>query len=113
MLLLQEFEFEIQHRSGAQHVVVDYRSAIENGKNVAQGDDNFPDSGIIRISTSKAATDSSSPEDKWLEKMSYFLTTGLLPPRMRTDEKKRLVVCIRNFCLVEATLYHKGSDNIW
>mgnify|MGYP000084764567 FL=1 len=88
MLLLQEFEFEIQHRSGAQHVVVDYRSAIENGKNVAQGDDNFPDSGIIRISTSKAATDSSSPEDKWLEKMSYFLTTGLLPPRMRRDEKK-------------------------
>ena len=31
MLLLQEFEFEIQHRQGTQHVVADYLSRIGNG----------------------------------------------------------------------------------
>ena len=41
MLLLQEFEFEIQHRPGAQYMVADYLRRIEN--------DDFPDNGILRI----------------------------------------------------------------
>ena len=32
---------------------------------------------------------------------------------MRTDEKKRLAVRSRNFCLLGETLYHKGIDDIW
>mgnify|MGYP007046867641 CR=1 FL=1 len=35
------------------------------------------------------------------------------PPRMRTDEKKRLAIRSQNFCLLQETLYHKGSDGIW
>ena len=45
--------------------------------------------------------------------MSTFLSIGLPPPRIRTDEKKRLVVRSRNFCLLQGTLYHKGGDGIW
>ena len=45
--------------------------------------------------------------------MSVFLSIGLPPPRIRTDEKKRLAVRSRSFCLVGDTLYHKGSDGIW
>ena len=45
--------------------------------------------------------------------MTYFLTTGLPPPQLWTDEKKRLSVRSRNFYLVEGVLYHKGSDGIW
>ena len=45
--------------------------------------------------------------------MTYFLTTRLPPPQLRTDEKKRLAVWSRNLCLVEGVLYHKGSDGIW
>ena len=45
--------------------------------------------------------------------MTYFLTTGLPPPQLRTDEKKRLPVRSRNFCLVEGVLYNKGIDGIW
>ena len=59
-------------------------------------------------------TDDSSPhDDKWLLDMSRFLSTGFPPPWMRTDEKKRLVVRSRNFCLVGDTPYHKGNDDIW
>ena len=45
--------------------------------------------------------------------MTYFLTTGMPPPQLRTDEKKRFAVRSRNFCLVDGVLYHKGSDEIW
>ena len=43
MRLLQEFDFEIQHRPGTQHAVADYLSRIENGDKAIEGDDNFPD----------------------------------------------------------------------
>ena len=32
MLLLQEFDFQIQHRPGVQHVVADYLSRLESGE---------------------------------------------------------------------------------
>ena len=80
MLLLQESEFEIQHGPGSQHAVVDHLSRIENGEEVVEGDDDFLDHGILRISANDAKTDTSSPNDKWLEDMSHFLTIGLTTP---------------------------------
>ena len=93
--------------------MADYLSRIENGDNVVKGEDDFPSSGILCISASDVETDKSSPADKWLKEMSHFLSTGLPPPRMRMDEKKPLMVRSHNFCLLEGTLYHKGSDDIW
>ena len=49
MLLLQEFDFEIQHRPGTQHAVADYLSRIEIGDNAIEGDDDFPGSEILHI----------------------------------------------------------------
>ena len=50
MLLLQEFEFDIQHRPGTQHAVADYLSRIENGADlVDDDDDDFPDGAILHI----------------------------------------------------------------
>ena len=54
-----------------------------------------------------------SDEDKWFMDMSIFLSTEFPPPWMRTGENKILVVRSRNFCLLQETLYHKGSDDIW
>ena len=77
-----------------------------------EGDDDFPDGAILHISSKKAEHHRTPPEEKWLTEMSEFLSIGLPPPRMRTDEKKRLVVRSRNFCMVEETLYHKGCDGV-
>ena len=44
MLLLQEFEFKIQHRSGTQHAIANYLSRIKNGEDATGCDDDFPDS---------------------------------------------------------------------
>ena len=45
--------------------------------------------------------------------MNEFLSTGLTPSRMRTDEKKILAVRSRNFGMVKETLYDKGRDGVW
>ena len=78
-----------------------------------EGDDDFPDGVILHIETNDPVHHRVQPEDKWLTEMSEFLSTGLPPPRMRTDEKKRLAMRSRNFCMLQDMLYHKGSDDVW
>ena len=92
MLLFQEFEFDIHHRPGTQHAVVDYLSRLENGVDAVKDDDDFPDGAILHIAAQDPKGGYTSHEDKWLIEMSTFLSIGLPPPRMRTDEKKRLAV---------------------
>ena len=67
---------------------------------------------ILCIATTGRKEDKSFP-DQWLMEMTYFLSMGLPPSQLRTDEKKRLAVQSQNFGLVEVVLYHKGSDCIW
>ena len=38
---MQEFDFDIQHRPGTQHVVADYLIRIENGADAVDGDDDL------------------------------------------------------------------------
>ena len=106
MLLLQEFKFTIQHRPGTEHTVADYLSRIDNDDDAIQRDDD-----ILRVAVT-ATQEEKNFLDRWLIEMTYFLMTGLPPLQLRMDEKKRLAVQSRNFCVVEGVLYHKGSDGI-
>ena len=49
MLLLQEFEFTVQHRSSTQHGVADFISRLDNHDDVIRQDDDFPDADILRV----------------------------------------------------------------
>ena len=113
MLLLQEFDFDIQHHLGTQHAVADYLSRIENGADVVDSDDDFPDGAVLHIEANDPEHHCAPPEDKWLTERSEFLSTCLPPLRMRMDEKKILAVRSRNFCMIQDTLYHKGSNGVW
>ena len=84
--MLQEFDFVIQHRPGTQHVVADFLSRLDNGETAQKDDDDFPDADILRVATIAEQTEKTFP-DQWLMEITYFLTTGLLPPQLRTDEK--------------------------
>ena len=110
MLLLQEFEFDIHHQPGVQHVVAHYLSHLESGELVEGVPDDLSYADIFRITITPPHPD---PKDKWIGEMVQFLDTVLPPKDLMLDEKKRLVVCSRNFCLVEGVLYHKGNDGIW
>ena len=41
------------------------------------------------------------------------LTMRLPPKGMTQDEKKRLAIQSRNFCMLQDTLHHKGADDFW
>ena len=103
----------MQHRPGTQDVVADYLSRIENEADAVDGDGDFPDGEIIHNEAENPEQSHAPHEDKSLTEISTFLSTGLPPPRMRTDEKKRLAMRSRNSCLIQDTIYHKGSDRIW
>jgi hypothetical protein len=68
-LLLQEYEFDIVHQPGAQHVVADYLSRLESGEAPAGVADDFPDAGIMTVTPEARPTDD---PDKWLTDMIYF-----------------------------------------
>ena len=108
MVLFQEFDFQIQHRPGVQHVVADYLSCLESGEQVEPTYDDLPDAALFSFTTMP-----DDKEDEWITEMTHFLSTGLPPNHMTLDARKRLVVRSRNFCLVSNTLYHKGSNGIW
>ena len=64
MLLLQEFEFDIQHRPSTQHAVANYLSRLENGTDAVKGDDDFPDGAILHIEAEVPQWKHTSHEDK-------------------------------------------------
>ena len=47
MLLLQEFDFHIQHRPGVQHVVADYLSRLESREPAEPTYDDLPDVSLL------------------------------------------------------------------
>jgi hypothetical protein len=73
-LLLQEYEFDIVHQSGAQHVVADYLSRLESREAPAGVADDFPD---VRVMTVSPETRPKDDPDKWLTDMVYFLSHGV------------------------------------
>ena len=99
MLLLQELEFKIQHRPRKQHAMADYLSWINYDDDVVTSHDDFLDAEILRI-TKTDVKDGNHFLDKWLMEMTSVLSTGLPPPKLRTDEKKRLAVRNWNFYLL-------------
>ena len=49
MVFLHEFNFDIQHQRGTQHVVADCLSWIENRADTVEGDNDFPGGAIPHI----------------------------------------------------------------
>ena len=75
--------------------------------------DDFPDAELFKVTTDTVVDDTVASEDIWLINMHQFLNIGLPPEDLSRDERKRLAVQSRHFCLIQDTLYHKGADGIW
>ena len=110
---MQEFEFDIYHRPETQHAVADFLTRLESGEAGDGVIDEFPDPELF-MGTTEPTTDSTVAEkDKWLTDMHQFLSTGLPTNKMDQDERKRLVVQSRDFCLIQDTPYNQQTDGIW
>ncbi|MCO5566516.1 hypothetical protein L7F22_020193 [Adiantum nelumboides] len=86
MLLLQEFEFEVIHHPGAQHVVVDYLSCLDSGEPRTRIVDEFLDASLflMRVVADEAQLEQSarripSIPSTWYEEMFQFLDSGDMP----------------------------------
>ena len=110
MLLLQEFDFEIQHRPGVQHAIADYLSRLDTREPPDQEYGDLTDTALFSIDTTPIDSD---PNNTWITEMTQFLSTGLPPDHLTIDARKWLAIRSRNFCLFTNMLYHKASDGIW
>ena len=77
-LLLQEFEFDIIHRPGVQHVVADDLSRLESGEPGSGVRDDFPNAQLFRVEANNIAEINDDTTDSWIPEMTIFLSTVLL-----------------------------------
>ena len=109
---LQEFEFTIQHRPGTQHAIADRLSKPnKHDDDAIQRDDDFPDADILQDSATTTQEEKNFPDQRLIE-MTYFLTSRLAPPQLRTDKKKGLTVRSRNFYVVEGVWQYEKDTGL-
>ena len=88
-------------------------SRLESGKAGNGVRDEFPDTELFKVTAEPTTDTTVAEDDRWLTDIHKFLSTGLPLEKMDRDERKRLAVRSHHFCLIQDTLYHKGTDSIW
>mgnify|MGYP007007549728 CR=1 FL=1 len=61
------------------HVVEDYLSRLELGKEGIEVKDDFPDGQLFHVDTIPVEEMKDDKADAWITEMTIYLTTGLLP----------------------------------
>jgi len=78
MLLLQEYDFEIVHKPGRQHVVADHLSRISNGEAAIGIPDSFSDASLFMVQVT-SQQDEIFPFYDWRRPIIDYLQTGRIP----------------------------------
>lgn len=98
MLLLQEYDFEIVHRPGIQHMVADHLSRITIGE-AAQGiPDSFPDASLFmaQVSLDKEIPSKTAFLD-WREPLVKYLQTGQISHNVPLNTRRQIVIRSRPY----------------
>ena len=104
MLILQEFDFVIQHTPGNQNAVVDFLSRLEEPGTDQGVVDDLPDAALFSLT--------SEQENDWYEQMRNFIMVYSFPQQWSRDKKRRLALRSRDFTILAGQLYKKGIDQI-
>lgn len=102
MLLLQGFDYTVIHTPGNQHAVADNLSRLEHSEETPGVSDQLPDAELFQIEGQSF--------DNWYDQMLQFLTDGVLPSEMTTDQKKKFSLRSRAFMIIAGALYRRGAD---
>ena len=93
VLLLQEFDVEIQDKKGFENMVADHLSRLETPETVQkhhlQIDDTFPDEQILSLSH-----DETSP---WFADIANYLFAGITPPDLTYQQKRRFFAEVKHY----------------
>ncbi|KAH9801189.1 hypothetical protein KPL71_000934 [Citrus sinensis] len=97
ILLLQEFDLEIKDRKGIENQVVDHLSRLEADTSTLTRKDitkTFPDEQLLVVQQAQMLQQSESP---WYAYFANYLVSGLLPPELKFQEKKKFLHNVRSY----------------
>ena len=93
VILLQEFDVEIQDKKGSENMVVDHLSRLETPETVQkhrlQIDDMFPNEQILALPHVET-----SP---WFADIANYLFIGIIPPDLTFQQKKRFFAEVKHY----------------
>ena len=108
VLLLQEFDMEIQDKKGSENMVVDHLSRLEIleivHKHHLQIDDTFPDKKILALSHTET-----SP---WFVNIANYLSISIIPPDLIFQQKKRFFAEVKHYLWEDPILFKQCGDQI-
>ena len=104
MLILQEFDFVIQHTPGKENAVADFLSRLEEPGTDQGVADDLPDAALFNLT--------STQEDDWYEQIRNFIMDYSFPHQWSRDKKRRLALRSRDFTIIAGQLYKRGIDQI-
>ena len=104
MLILQEFDFFIQHTPGNENAVAKFLSRLEEPGTDQGVADDLPDAALFILT--------SEQENDWYEQMRNFIMDYSFPQQLSMDKKRRLALRSRDFTIIAGQLYKKGIDQI-
>ncbi|XP_075096110.1 uncharacterized protein LOC107776393 [Nicotiana tabacum] len=106
VLLLQEFDLEIRDRKEIENQVADHLSRLENRNHVAEGDaikETFPDEQLLAITSSTVP---------WYADYVNFIVSGVTPPELTPDNRRRFLHDVRLYMWDEPFLYRLCADQL-
>src|SRR5277367_2492833 len=102
LILFPEYDFEIIVKPGRLNLGPDHLSRLESGEEPTSLDESLPDAQLFAIQM----------VDDYFQDIVQFLSTGIAPSGMSTQQKKQLAVKATDFTLIAGQLYKMGLDEI-
>ncbi|XP_042423448.1 uncharacterized protein LOC122011078 [Zingiber officinale] len=108
ILLLQEFNLEIRDKKGAENVMADHLSWVwPNGQKDVAFDppinDVFPDENLLAVGSDRVP---------WYANFVNYLASGVLPPKLTWQQKKKFFSDVKHYIWDEPLLFRKCGDTI-
>ena len=105
ILLLQEFDLEIKDRKGTENQVANHLSRLEADTSTLTRKDitkTFLDEQLLVVQQAQTLQQS---ESSWYADFAQYLVSGLLPPELKFQEKKKFLYYVRSYQWDDPYLY--------
>ncbi|GKD30182.1 reverse transcriptase domain-containing protein [Tanacetum coccineum] len=105
IILLQEFDIEINDRKGTENVAADHLYRIENDESSddSEVDDNFPRETLMEINTK---------DEQWFADFANYLVADIIPKGMTYQQKNKFFSDLKHYFWEEPYLFKVCSDGI-
>ena len=107
VLLLQEFDLEIQDRNGSENLMADHLSLLEQGERgdnaIVSITEEFPDEKLLTFQTCDAP---------WYANFVNYLASVIVPSDLSCQQKKKFLSDVKYYLWEDLFLYKYRSDQI-